>query len=83
MSASKTYFKEQITEALTKALGLPVSGLELINGNEIQIIINIEGPGAESPFWKAVLEQYEPRQTGAVDRTLPVQVASEDTVNGR
>jgi hypothetical protein len=81
MNASKDYFIEQITEALTKALGLPVSRLALINGNEIQVIIGIEGQGADTPFWKAVLEHCEPRQTGAVDRSLPVSLAAEETVS--
>jgi hypothetical protein len=82
MSATKNYFIEQIAGSVSKALGVPVSGLELINDNKIQILVSIEGDGAETPFWKAVLEHYEHRQAGILDRSLPVQVAPEKTVNG-
>jgi hypothetical protein len=59
MTATKDYFTQQIAESVSKALGLPVSDVQLVNKNGVRLTVDIEGPGAESPFWKAVLEQYE------------------------
>jgi len=58
MTATKQYFVDQIADTVAKALGLPVT-VELRKGGEIKITVQVEGPGAESSFWKAVQEQIE------------------------
>ena len=58
MTASKDYFTQQIADTVSKALGLNVT-VELVDGNEIKVLARIDGQPAESPFYKALLEQFE------------------------
>lgn len=58
MTATKDYFTQQIADTVGKVLGLPVSDVQLVKG-KIQFTADIEGPSAESLFWKAVLEQED------------------------
>lgn len=55
MTPTKQYFIDHIAETLAKALGLPLT-VDLRDGR-LLISASIEGPGAESAFWRAALEQ--------------------------
>jgi len=56
VTATKQYFVDQIAATVSTALGLSVT-VELRDDGQIIMTAQAEGPGAESPFWKAVREQ--------------------------
>jgi hypothetical protein len=55
MTATSQYFVDQIVDTVSKALGLSV--VVELHTDEIAITAKIEGPGADTAFWKAVKEQ--------------------------
>lgn len=56
MTATKDFFIQNIAETVSKSIGLPIVELQFEGENRIKIVISIEGSGADTFFWKAILE---------------------------
>lgn len=61
MSKAQDFFTTHIAEAVSKALGLPVSNV-VIDGTGLVVNFQIVGDGANTLFWQAVLEQQEKQE---------------------
>lgn len=69
MSKTREFLVSQIADNVAKALGLPVASIQFCYGNEIHIVVNIEGQNADSLFWRAVREQRQDVQVTASNGT--------------
>lgn len=54
MTATKDYFRQQLADTVSKALGVPVTDVQIL---EDQIVVTASVIDTEAPFWLAVKEQ--------------------------
>ena len=57
MTATKDYLKSVIAEAANKGVGLSVSDVR-VEETKVVVELAINGEAEQSPFWRAVLEQW-------------------------
>lgn len=58
MSAVKDFLFAQLADTVAKATGLELKSID-IQEHRLELTLDLSGPGADQPFWKAVKEAHE------------------------